>query len=85
MKREDVYKLIDKERYYQDMKWGGENHDRVHSVGDWIIFMELFLDKAKLALRIGDTAALVNIMKVTALGVAAMEASGEPDDSDEEA
>jgi hypothetical protein len=66
------------------MKWGGADHDRVHSVGDWIIFMELFLDKAKIALRIGDTQALVNILKVTALGVAAMEASGDVDDTGEE-
>jgi hypothetical protein len=81
MKREDVYELIDKERYYQDLKWGGPDHDRTHSVGDWIVFMDIFLEKAKRGLRRNDTEALVNILKLTSLGVAALESAGDVDDN----
>lgn len=74
MTREEVYSLIDLERYYQDGKWGGPDHDKHHSIADWIIFMEIFLDKAKQNLRTGSRSDTIEqIMKVTALGVACME------------
>jgi hypothetical protein len=74
MTREDAYKVIDLEREYQDRKWGGAEHDRQHSVADWIIFMEIFLNKAKEELRVrGEAGALEKVVKVTALGVACME------------
>jgi hypothetical protein len=74
MTREDAYKVIDLEREYQDRIWGGAEHDKQHSVADWIIFMEIFLNKAKEELRTqGNQAALMKMIKVTALGIACME------------
>ena len=73
MKRKQVYSLIDEERDYQDRKWGGSEHDAQHSIADWIIFMEIFLNKAKQSLRVGGSDVLVDITKVTALGVACLE------------
>ena len=81
MKREDVYKLIDGERDYQDEKW---NTDTTMSGGhhytpeEWITYMEDYLAEAKhfLSREKHETAypkAMANIRKVTALGVAAME------------
>lgn len=82
MRREEVYSLLDLERFYQDGKWGGPNHDKEHSVGDWIVFMEVFLDRAKQNLRTGTKLdAIEQIMKVTALGVACMESQLEEGES----
>lgn len=74
MTREEAYSLVDLERFYQDGKWGGEEHDSKHNVADWIIFMEIYLDRAKAAVHsTGKREAMEQILKVTALGVACME------------
>ena len=81
MKREEVYKLIDGEREYQEQKWNPEttlsegNHS---SPEDWITYMEDYLAEAKHILSresqlIAYKKAMSCIRKVTALGVAAME------------
>ena len=50
MGREDVYKLIDKEREYQNKRWPEDNRvtsDKDKSVSEWIIYLEYILDNAK--------------------------------------
>jgi hypothetical protein len=50
MKREDVFKLIDRERTYQDFKWGDHNKNKFHEPEAWILYMEYWLDRAKILL-----------------------------------
>lgn len=81
MKREDVYKLIDGERDYQDRKWNPNttiSEGRHNQPEEWIVYMEDYLAEAKhiLSREAGQTAipkAMDIIRKVTALGVRAME------------
>lgn len=75
MSRIKVYETIDKEREYQGLKEG----DNEHSVGDWLNFMDTYLHDAKRAFTTGgETGALDELRKVTALGVACMEQHGAP-------
>lgn len=74
MNRNDVYKLIDGERDYQESKWDGSKH----TPAEWIVYMENYLNEAKHFLsREADSIAIPKAMeiirKVTAMGVAAME------------
>jgi hypothetical protein len=81
MKRQEVYKLIDGERNYQDEKWnsdttgtGGQHDDPMA----WVGFMEDYLTEAKHILsrnskEVSYPIAMDIIRKVTAMGVAAME------------
>jgi len=81
MKREDVYKLIDGEREYQNERWkegGTESGTHVHTPEEWIVYMEDYLAEAKHILSrngIPDCypQAMGIIRKVTAMGVCAME------------
>lgn len=74
MERKDIYALIDKERDYQDKKWGGPVHDRTHSAWDFALYMMKFLGKLIAALMDRDIAeARRQVVKVIALGVAALE------------
>lgn len=82
MTRRQVYALIDGERRYQDEVWGGLEHDRQHSLEEWIGFI-----LERLA-RLGDLDGRlssededfrrVTLRKVAALAVAAMEVHGAP-------
>lgn len=79
MTRQEVYQVIDSERNYQDTKWGGLAHDSSHTVGDFIIYMEHYLNKAKKEYSTAlytDEPALEELRKVTALGVALGEIFG---------
>jgi hypothetical protein len=71
--RQRVYQVIDIERENQDNKWGGYDHDKYHSLSDWLIFMEIFLNKAKEARRGSDLEVIEELRKVIALGVACLE------------
>lgn len=75
MKRSDVYDIIDTERNYQDNKPGHtKERDESLSVAEWIIYMNNHLSKAMDAVYdMNEEAALEEIRKVTALGVACME------------
>ena len=78
MKREDVYKLIDGEREYQDLKWEDHNSNKFHEPEAWIMYMEHYLDRAKALLSTEhvDSAyplAMGHIRKVAALDVVCME------------
>lgn len=80
MKREEVYSLIDGERSYQDTLWGGRPHDDFKSAGDFLIYIEDYLRKAKTAYttEAGNGPTMEVIRKITALGVACMEVHGAP-------
>jgi hypothetical protein len=79
MKREEVYKLIDGERDYQDNRWNNfpetrDVLDEDKSVADWIIYMEKLLNDAKNRIYyLDDNGALEFIRKTTATGVACLE------------
>lgn len=81
MDRKDVYKVIDGERSYQDIK--GELHDWApkHSVGDFIVFMQGYLNAAvaRGSKDTGWNGALEELRKVVALGVACFEQNGVPE------
>ena len=47
MSREEVYSVIDGERDYQDGLWGGRPHDEMKTVGDFLVYMDTYLRKAK--------------------------------------
>ena len=67
--RKLVYAAIDRERDYQDRKWG----DKPHTVGEWLLIMEAELAEAKRAWAKGDDDAKRELLQVIAVGVAALE------------
>lgn len=76
--RQEVYAAIDSERDYQDSRW--TELDEVNKVGDFLIYMRNYLDKAFQVHYAGTERenSLQFVRKVTALGVAAMEKFGAP-------
>jgi hypothetical protein len=78
MNRKDVYAIIDSERDYQDSKWGGRNHDQIHEIEAWIMYMEHYIARAKAVLSTepyttANIKAMDELRKAIALGVACME------------
>jgi len=75
--KQDVFNAITDERVFQDRKWGTvEQHP--HEVGSWLTIMRQLMndaDKGWMSNR-GDEAALDDIRKVVAVGVACMEQHG---------
>lgn len=69
--RKLVYAAIDRERDYQNRKWG----DKPHTVGEWLLIMEAELEEAKRAWTKGDgdSDAKRELLQVIAVGVAALE------------
>ncbi|MCP5019606.1 MAG: hemagglutinin [Ketobacter sp.] len=81
MTRQRVYKLIDEERDYQDTRWaaGRPMSDEFTPVAAWILYMEKHLQSAKERIyNLDETAALSQIRKITAIGVACMENNKTP-------
>ena len=79
LSRQQVYDLINEERHYQDEKWVGAPHDKEHYVSDWLIYIRIYLTKAENALyELSIEDAMDAVRKITAMGVAAMEANGCP-------
>jgi len=77
MIRDKVYEAINAERDFQDRKWGKiEQHP--HEVGGWLTIMRKLLTDAEnaWASKAGDRAALEEIRKVIAVGVACCEQHG---------
>jgi len=73
MKREDVYKLFDGERDYQDVKWSNKDNADI-SVAEWINYMEYQLNKAKYYVyHLDKIGALEEIRKVGSLAVVCLE------------
>lgn len=85
MNRQEVYKLIDGERDYQDKRWNCDTTTSCgkHTVEEWIMYMEDYLAEAKHILcrnprQEADNKAMDIIRKVTGMGVAAMEQNETP-------
>lgn len=78
MQREEIYKILDGERDYQEDRWGGEDHNRKHEIASWILYMEHYLTQAReIASMNGDeTLALDKIRGVVAMGIACFEIYG---------
>ena len=76
MKREDVYKLIDGERDYQDLRWVDGCHisDAETPVANWVLYIREHLGRASDQIYwLDESAALEDIRKIAALAVACME------------
>jgi len=79
LNRSQVYEILDNERDYQDSRKGGEEHDEQHSVSEWLILIRKHLNEAENAIYDSSNEnAMAAIRKITAMGVAAMEAQGCP-------
>lgn len=83
MTREKVYKAIDSEREYQNLKWTPEvlTNLRNHSFEDWFVYIEDYVQEAKHILtreaKPGcDIKAREIMRKVAGLAVAALEQHG---------
>jgi hypothetical protein len=87
--RSEAYDIVDSERAYQEMRVvrdrsaSGEEYGRPHSPDEFLLYMEhyLFLARQTCATTWGPAAnqATMDVLrKVTALGVAAIEANGCP-------
>lgn len=83
--RAEVYEALDGERAYQEMRWNADTTESEgrHVVAEWVLYMEHYLNLAKVALSTkpepaAQDEALHIIRKVTALGVVCMEQNGAP-------
>jgi D-aminopeptidase len=83
MKREDVYKLIDGERDYQDSRWNDSSEtrsgkpdilDKDKSLAEWLNYIEFHLGEAKHAVyALEPKKVRESIRKIAALAVVCME------------
>lgn len=74
--RSGIYAAVDRERAYQDRKYG-PHHDRELSVGDFLIILQTELDEAKREyVRNGVALTLAEVLQVAAVAVACMEQHG---------
>lgn len=85
MDRQTVYTGIDGERAYQKRRWGDRQPDGTMkedepSVAAYLVFMQHYLNEAtkELSTKSGEDAALHDLRKVVALGVACFEHHGMP-------
>jgi hypothetical protein len=83
MNRTEVYEALDTEREYQDLRWGGDEHNDKHEIESFLMYTEHYLDKAKRILCTEDMTkklhrkhTMDNIRKAAALLVCAMEQFG---------
>jgi hypothetical protein len=76
MERNDVYKVIDSERTYQDDRWPGHKHSPV----EYLVYMRDYIEEALHRESREDsvtwTATMDSFRKVAALAVACMEEHG---------
>lgn len=78
MDRSTVYCVIDSERSYQEQIWKRPEHD--HSATEFLVYIDHYVKKAfaKVSTEDGEQGALVDLRKIAALAVAAMEQHGAP-------
>jgi hypothetical protein len=74
--RREVYKAIDTERDYQEVRWDGHTH----TVTEWMVYMRDYIEEGlhHVSRSANELQALEEVRKVTALGVACMEQLGAP-------
>jgi hypothetical protein len=82
-KRNLVYAAIDGERDYQDERWGPTGTHGIHSITEFLVYIQDYTNEAlHVESREEDEAANVKaldiVRKITALGVACMEQHGAP-------
>lgn len=71
-----VHGAIQRERAYQDTKWGNIQ-EKPHDVPGWLLIMRKELEEAEAAWMKGsDADAMRELLQVVAVGVAAMEQHG---------
>lgn len=86
MEREDIYKLIDGERDYQEemgkkYAWGEGKGAANHPVGEFLLMLQEYTRRAIVEWhqpKDGNEAALHMVRKVAGLAVACMEKHGAP-------
>jgi len=79
-KRDDIYGAVNRERDFQDEKWGGVE-ENPHSILEWVTIMERELQEAKEAWFQGPTKdvsedMLSEIVQVVAVGIACLDQYG---------
>jgi len=85
LRRSEVYKRIDAERDYQDLRWNTNIReedvpDEDKPVAEWLNYIEYHLTKSKLAnYHLNKDESLTEIRKVAALAVRALEIHGCPE------
>lgn len=74
--REEVYKVIDGEREYQEKRWERPAH--IHTNTEYLVYIQHYVNQAFAAVSTqdGDGATLSALRKIGALAVAAMEENG---------
>ncbi len=85
MQRQEVYKLIDGERDYQDRRWNADTTTSQgwHSTQEWLSFIQDYANEGlHLGTREADQIAymkqLAILRKIAGMAVAAMEQHGAP-------
>jgi hypothetical protein len=78
--REEIYKAIDDERYYQDQLGADRTDSSEHTVGDYLTMLGSYLRKAQNEWtdNAGTTMSLCQIRKIAAIAVRCMEEHGAP-------
>lgn len=71
MDRQEIFKLVDAEREYQNKKWGTTFDDK-NTPNDWVAYVAIYLGKA-VTLPWNRDAFRTAILKVVTLGVAILE------------
>lgn len=80
MLRPEIYKRIDGERDYQDIRWHGCVPDEEKAIAEWLNYIEYHLEKAKERIyHLKPEEALAELRKIAALAVRAMEIHGCPE------
>ena len=74
---EEIFKIIKKERAYQDKKWGGAFRDSKKTIADWIVYLRMQLREAEkqhyfYEIRLGQKS-IEEIIKIAALAIACLE------------
>lgn len=85
MERSEVYRNIDVERDYQDLRWGTRRRtegtpDEEKPVAEWINYIEFHIGEAKREVyHLNTEEALAHVRKVAGLAVRALELHGCPE------
>lgn len=74
MKRNEVYRIIDGERVYQQAQGQPDSH----TADEWLLIMDYYMNQAWNEGEDTDDDRLASIRKVVAVGVAALEQHGCP-------
>jgi hypothetical protein len=84
MERTEVYKLIDGERDYQEIRWNNDSYqDRVPDEqkppAEWLNYIKYHLERAEISnYELSKQDTMAEIRKIAALAVRAMEIHGCP-------